>query len=45
MRLTRQEVLLIASILAALLIGAAVKYGRDQARLHATTATTTRPNP
>jgi hypothetical protein len=36
MRLTREEIILICSLLAALLVGAAVKHLRAQARLQAT---------
>ena len=32
MRLTRDEILLIASVLGALLVGAVVKHARDQSR-------------
>lgn len=33
MRLTREEIILVCSVLAALLVGAAVKHLRTQARL------------
>jgi hypothetical protein len=34
MRLTREEIILISSLLAALLVGAVVQHLRTQARLH-----------
>jgi hypothetical protein len=34
MRLTRDEILLIAAIITALLVGASVKHYRDSQRLH-----------
>ena len=45
MRLTRQEIILITSILAALVLGAAVKYHRDQTRLRSTAAAAAATHP
>ena len=45
MRLTRQEIVLIACILAALLVGVGVKYYREQVRLHAGAPTAAVPKP
>lgn len=39
MRLTRQEIILVCSVLAAILLGAIVKHCRAQARLRAITPT------
>ena len=43
MRLTRQEIILVTSVLAALLLGVIVKHERDQARLRSSTAAAAHP--
>ena len=45
MKLTRDEILLIAAIITALLVGAAVKHYRDSQRLHPQPAALPAGNP